>query len=311
MSARLPDLPAAPSEACTAGPAGAPVEASSAHVRRYYEANTGRFLTFGGSGDAAAIHRGLWADGVVNARDAAQEINRRIAARALALRGSPPRIVRDLGCGVGGSLFHLARAWPEARLSGLTLSPRQARLGARLAARQGLQGRCRILCADFLAAMPQGTTRLPPADLVIAVESHVHAPSPGAFLRSARAHLAQGGHLVIVDDMLAQAEAALPAAARAHAAAFRRGWQLGHLAQPDALRAAARAEGMDCIDDIDLTALLRLDRWRDRALHRIAPLADALGLGRWPFWANMIGGNGLTSAYLAGAMRYRMMVFAA
>jgi len=284
-------------------PAGLP--AAPAGLRRYYEASTRRFLAFGGSGRSLAIHRGLWAPGIDTAEAAADHINALIAARLRARGVATPGRVRDLGCGVGGSLLHLARAWPEARLEGVTLSPTQAALGRSFAAERGLGPRLEITCGDFLDAPAT------PADLAIAIESHVHAPSAAAFLAAARRHLRSGGHLVLVDDMLARPEATLAPAEARRVATIRRGWHLGHLPEAEALKRTARAAGLPCLHDEDLTHMLDLRRPRDRALHLIAPLADAAGLGRWPLFSNMIGGDALTRAYLGGLMRYRLMIFAA
>lgn len=274
-------------------------------VGRYYDASTRRFLALGGSGASLAIHRGLWAPGTADAAAAADRINALIVAR-LAAAGRPvPGRLRDLGCGVGGSLFHFARAWPAARLEGVTLSPRQAAMARGFAGDRGLGDRCTIRCADFLTD-PGG-----PVDLAVAIESHVHAPSAAAFLAAARAGLASGGALVIVDDMLARPEAGMSASERRLIARFRRGWHLGHVPDAAGLAAAARSAGFAPLFDEDLTALLRLDRWRDRALRGAAPVADALGLGRWPLFSNMIGGNALTNAYRRGLMRYRLAAFVA
>lgn len=274
-------------------------------LRRYYDASTARFLAVGGSGRSLAIHRGLWEDGVTDAEAAADRVNARIVAALAAAGRAGPRDLRDLGCGVGGSLFHFARAWPAARLEGITLSPRQAAMALDFARARGLEDRVAITCGDFL------TAPVAPVDLAVAIESHVHAPSAAAFLRAARAGLRAGGTLVVVDDMLATPEDRLPPADARLVATFRRGWHLGHVPDAQGLCAAARAAGLHCVADTDLTPHLRLGRLRDRLLRGVGPLADAAGLGRWPLFSNMIGGNALTEGYRRGLMRYRLMVFAA
>lgn len=277
----------------------------SADPTRYYEASTGRFLRVGGSGESLAIHRGLWPEGVTTPEAAAGEINRLIVARLQTLGVAAPTRLLDLGCGVGGSLLHFAAAWPGARLEGVTISPRQAALARRFAAGRGLAPRLTVRCGDFL--VPAGT----PADLAVAIESHVHAPSAAAFLAAARSQLADGGHLVLVDDMLARPAAALTPAEARRVATFRRGWHLGHVPDAETLTAEAGDAGLRLRHDEDLTPLLNLDRWRDKALRLLGPCADVLGLGRWPLFSNMIGGNALTQSYRAGLMRYRLMVFRA
>lgn len=267
-------------------------------VARYYDRNTRRFLALGQSGPALAIHRPLWPEGVTSPAAAAAHVNEVVAAMAERALGRPPVTIRDLGCGVGGSLLHLACRWPGARALGLTLSMAQVALGQGEVTRRGLSGRVDLRRADYLAP-PPGC-----ADLVLAIESHVHAPSAEAFLRAAAAQIVPGGVLVVVDDMLARPETELDAAGRVRVSAFRRGWRLGHVPTVEALSDGAASLGLVSVECRDLTPLLRLERLRDRALRLVAPIADGLGLGRWPLWGNMIGGNALTEAYRAGDMRY-------
>lgn len=272
-------------------------------VARYYDRSTRRFLALGGSGAALAIHRPLWADGITNPQDAAAHVNILIAAQAEAALGGPPARVVDLGCGVGGTIFHLAQHWPEAQLCGITISAEQVRLAQAHARAQRLVGRCSFLRSDFTLPMT-----LPRADLAIAVESHVHAPSAKAFLQAALRHLRPGGVLVLVDDMLARPAGALTPAQARRLAQFRRGWRLGHVPDSTGLAETAQALGFDLAARHDLTPLLRLNRLRDRALRLAGPLADALGLAHWPLFGNMIGGNALTESYRAREMRYTCLV---
>jgi len=108
--------------------------------------------------------------------------------------------------------------------------------------------------------------------------------------------------------MLTGPEAALDRRGRALVAAVRRGWRLGHLTPAKWLIDAAARLGYRAGAETDLGPFLRLDRWRDRALRLAGPLADALGLGRWPLFANMIGGNALTQAHRTGILGYRLVV---
>lgn len=272
-------------------------------VARYYDKSTRRFLAIGGSGAALAIHRPLWAEGITSPDKAAAHINDLIAQAADDALGRAPARMVDLGCGVGGTLFHLAHLWPELEARGITISAEQVRIARELAQAKGLSDRCQFLRADFT----QPTT-LPPADLAIAVESHVHARDAESFLESALRHLVPGGVLIVVDDMLAREETALTARDAARVQQFRRGWRLGHVPVPDRLVAQAQSLGFVPVAVQDLTPLLRLDRWRDRALRAAGPVADLFGLDRSPLFGNMIGGNALTESYRAGVMRYTLIV---
>lgn len=275
-------------------------------VSAYYDTSTRRFLRLGGSGASLAIHRPLWAAGIATPEAAAAHANALVAGAAESALGRAPGSVCDLGCGVGGTLFHLADRWPEAVLTGVTLSAVQVDLGRRHADARGLTGRVRLVQGDFAR-----TPTLPAADLVLAIESHVHAADAASFLRAARAHLREGGVVVIVDDMLARPEAALSPRDLRLIDQLRRGWRLGHVTPADTLIDEARALGFEAVGHQDLSPLLRLDRLRDRALRLVGPLADALGLARWPVFANMIGGNALTQGHRRGIIGYRLVVLRA
>lgn len=272
-------------------------------VECYYDQSTKRFLAMGGSGAALAIHRPLWADGVQTPEQAAAHVNTLIAAQAEGAFGATPTRVVDLGCGVGGTVFHLARHWPQARFTGITISAEQVALAQGFARELGLAERCSFLRSDFTLPMT-----LDKADLAIAVESHVHAASAELFLQAAFRQLQPGGVLVLVDDMLAAPETTLAPRQARRLAQFRAGWRLGHVPDADGLAGTAQALGFDVAARHDLTPHLRLNRLRDHALRVVGPLADGLGLARLPVFGNMIGGNALTESYRSGMMRYTCLV---
>lgn len=271
-------------------------------LTHYYDANTRRFLAWGGSGQSVAIHRGLWDESVADAEAAARRIHDHLMRHYEALKQPPPQRILDLGCGVGGTLLHLAQIWPNAELYGITLSPQQAKMAQQLAQARGVTQDYHILCGDFLH------TELPKADLIIAIESHVHAPSVPDFLRAATSALNPGGTLMIVDDFLRRPESQLQPSAQRLIQRFRRGWRLGHVSTLDTVRHYAGELGLTVASTEDFSAQIKLDRKRDRILRWLAPGLAALGAERWPLCANMIGGDALTQAYRRNLMQYALVV---
>lgn len=271
-------------------------------LKHYYDANTRRFLLWGGSGQSVAIHRGLWDDGITDAEAAARRIHDHLVAQWRALQKPPPQQVLDLGCGVGGTLLQLAKVWPEAHLTGITLSPQQAQIAQQLAAERGVHERYEIIQGDFFE------TPLPLADCVIAIESHVHAPTLTDFMTLAARQLKPGGVLLLVDDFLRHPEAQLSDAEQRLIENFRRGWRLGFLATLTEARAAAQVAGLTPLACVDYSQHIKLDRTRDQLLRWVAPALAAVGAERWPLCANMIGGNALTQAYRRQLMQYALLV---
>lgn len=131
----------------------------------------------------------------------------------------------DVGCGIGGSSRHVARAFPGAVADGITLSPVQAARGNALAEKAGLADRTKFKVGDAL------DPPLPPSsyDLVWSLESGEHMPDKRAFVRALTGLAAPGGKVIIVTWVhrdLSPGEDRLPAVDRALLAAINRAYYL-------------------------------------------------------------------------------------
>ena len=211
--------------------------------------------------------------------------------------------ILDLGCGVGGTMMRLARAFPEAHFVGVTISGRQVEIGRRLAEQSGLSSRCSFVLGDLRAAKT-GLEH----DAAIAVESFVHLEEAAAFFEAAARALAPGGLLLVVDDFLTQPLEGLEPASRRRVEDFRRGWRVPGLTTVENARAAAEAAGFESVRFDDLSAIVRTGRPRDRLIALLTPALRGLRLARVPFFGNMIGGDALQKGLRAGTLRYGMLV---
>ena len=271
---------------------------SAADVAAYYDRNTRRFLAFGGGSRSHAIHRALWGPSVTDAEQAGNYINVLLGNAIESLELGPGSTLLDLGCGVGGTMFALAQRFPRSKLYGVTISQRQAGLAEKLADRFHLESRCRFYCGDF-ESIDLGVT----ADVVIAVESMVHAGSLSAFLASAASHLAESGTLVIVDDFIEGAEEPKgPMLGVLND--FREGWRLSSLTTVPACVTAAMSAGFDLVESLDLSPMIRL-RHRDRVIAAVGPLLRPL-VGM-PMLGNLVGGAALTRGLQSGTLGYRWL----
>jgi SAM-dependent methyltransferase len=274
------------------GPGGVMGDERPADVRRYYDANTWKFLL---SGSQRAIHRELWGPGVTNRREAVHH------AHALVLDQLRPddRRVLDLGCGVGTAALYLADRRPV-EVVGVSISPEQVRLAERYSAQGGPRlGTVRFRVADF-TDLPGDLAGF---DLAFAIESFVHADPAAAFFREAARVLRPGGALVVIDDVCAGD----PADPRL--ADFRAGWHAPNVVSVDEAAGLAADAGLRLVQSDDLSALQRLRRPRDRAVAAAQPLLR-LARGRSMWADSMVGGDALQRCHLDGVLEYRLLRFA-
>ena len=115
------------------------------------------------------------------------------------LRGDGARVA-DVGCGQGWSTIALARAFPGARVDGLDNDDASVAEARRHAADAGVAGRARFVAGDASELARHGRY-----DLIVVLEALHDLARPAVALRAARAALADGGTLLVVDERVADA----------------------------------------------------------------------------------------------------------
>jgi tocopherol O-methyltransferase len=100
--------------------------------------------------------------------------------------------ILDVGCGIGGSSLYLAEKF-QAEVTGITLSPVQAKRATELALEAQLQAKTKFLVADALE-MPFEANSF---DLVWSLESAEHFPNKIKFLQESYRVLKPGGTLLM------------------------------------------------------------------------------------------------------------------
>lgn len=103
-----------------------------------------------------------------------------------------PKKVLDIGCGIGGASRHIARRYPESRVTGITLSPAQAARAHNLSLEMG---RCEFKVQDAMALPAEWDNA---HDLVWSLESGEHMPNKPLFVDNLVRTCAPGGRVALV-----------------------------------------------------------------------------------------------------------------
>ena len=276
------------------------------NVQSYYDANTRRFLRFGRGGRAGTIHRALWGPGVRSSFQAVRYIHGLVAEELAGVPGGKderPHFL-DLGCGVGATMKDLAERLPEARFSGLTISPEQTSLSAALPPPLP-----RVVTGDFCSA---GDWKLlcggGPARGAYMIESFVHAPDADELFSLAGSHIGKGGLFLICDDFLVNPRETIRSVRSARLIAeFSLGWHAPTLLTPGETAERAFRHGFVRERFIDLNRFQRINRPRDILFRLLAALPEALHpKGAW--FSNIRGVAALQRLTAEGLMSYGMLV---
>ena len=154
------------------------------HIREHYDRLSFLYRLFWGE----HIHHGYW-DAELTAAQAQVRLMERLAEEARVPRGAA---VLDIGCGLGGSAFWLADQF-DCRVTGLTISPVQARMASKKAKARGLSKRVQFRVEDANEWQP-----LPASfDLIWIMESSEHFRDKRGFFGRCARSLKPGGILAV------------------------------------------------------------------------------------------------------------------
>lgn len=154
------------------------------NIRKHYDRLSFLYRFFWGE----HLHHGYWENNE-SAPRAQIQLMERLAERAGVPKGAR---VLDIGCGLGGSVMWLADQF-DCEVTGITISPVQARMAAAKAKARGLTRRVQFQVQDANQWQPEPAS----VDLIWIMESSEHFhDKPGFFERCARA-LKPGGVLAV------------------------------------------------------------------------------------------------------------------
>jgi tocopherol O-methyltransferase len=159
-------------------------EVDNDEVRKHYDRLSFLYKLFWGE----HLHHGYWEDNESIER-AQVRLMERLAEKAKIPNGAE---VLDIGCGIGGSAFWLAQQY-DCTVTGMTISPVQAKLATKKARKQRLAKQLRFLVgeADFWQPQPASV------DVIWIMESSEHFRNKGDFFRRCASALKPGGILAV------------------------------------------------------------------------------------------------------------------
>jgi tocopherol O-methyltransferase len=245
------------------------------------------------------IHHGLWT-GAESPAAAQQQLTDALAAGAVRAGDA----VVDVGCGMGGSSIHLARAF-DCRVTGITLSAVQRGWAGCSARWQGVGRSTRFLRADA------ERIELPAAafDVVWSVECTEHLFDKPAFFRRAARWLRPGGRMAICAWLAAEPPHSASAEKLIHEVC--EGFLCPSLGTMSEYQTWMSDAGLVMRQSHDWTARV-MKTWeiclqRIRRAH-LGPIARLLGSRAICFLDRF---ETILEAYRTGAMRYGALIFEA
>ena len=134
------------------------------------------------------LHHGYWENGESIGR-AQIKLMEQLAEKAAIPRGAQ---VLDIGCGLGGSAFWLANQY-DCRVTGLTISPVQARMAGKKAKNKGLAHQLQFLVLDANVWQPQPDS----TDVIWIMESSEHFRDKKRVFERCATALKPGGVLAV------------------------------------------------------------------------------------------------------------------
>jgi tocopherol O-methyltransferase len=154
------------------------------HIRKHYDRLSLLYRFFWGD----HIHHGYW-DAELTPAQAQVRLMERLAEE---VHVKPGAKVLDIGCGLGGSAFWLADTF-ACEVTGMTISPVQARMASKKAKAGGYSGRVQFQVEDANEWQPEPRS----FDVVWIMESSEHFRDKKDFFRRCATALKPGGSLAV------------------------------------------------------------------------------------------------------------------
>jgi len=284
-------------------------------VKNYYESNTKKFLQFGRDAATKSIHQPLWKEANFTYSQALFYANELVLQIIESYSKKSSLKIIDLGCGVGSSLFYLAKKLPlSTTFFGISISTTQIELANKEMnkhyPKETVRKQFHFLEADF-TKLP---STLPQFDIAFSIEAFAHAPVAKDYFQQVAKSLKKGGKLILIDDFLNDEIDFdnLSQKAKKAIVDFKYGWMVESLLTQQALTEIATSFDLKIIEQEDLTPYMHNNTLKHkwirllvnafRWVYDLAPRKSA-------YFRSWIGGKGKQYCLMHDIVKYRKVVF--
>ena len=280
-------------------------------VQQYYENNTRKFLRFSKNAANKSIHQPLWKELDFTLEQAYNFSNELIVNEIKNFQAINKITVADLGCGVGSSLYYLAKRLPDhVQYYGISISTTQIQIAKQQRQSAVNSSNIHFIQADF-TKLP---TTLPPFDIVYSIEAFAHAAKAEKYFKQVSIKLIKGGKLILIDDFLNDTfhQEKADAATKKALADFQYGWMVNSLKKVEELQLIAATFELRLVEEEDLTPYLKINTFKHkwvRFMTRTFRWIYELSPRKSYYFRSWIGGAGKQYCLQKEVMRYKKLVF--
>ena len=199
------------------------------------------------------IHHGLYEKGIHSHVQSVLNMNDFIG-RLLNLDSKKKKInqVLDAGCGIGGTVIHLARKYPEINLLGITIVPEHIEMARDLAKTNQVEANTDFKLEDFMDTSFSSNQ----FDAIYFIESACYSQQKHMLIQEMKRILKPGGTLVIIDCFRTEVE--LNQFLNKLFILFCKGWGLSNLIKLEEMKDSLITEGFTKIKTRNLTKNVKL-----------------------------------------------------